>query len=230
MVFITGDTHRDFSRVMEFCDDYGTSSDDILIILGDAGINYYLDERDDRLKEELAQLPITLFCVHGNHEERASLIDGYDEKQWHEGLVFFEEEYPNILFAADGEIYDFEGNKAVVIGGAYSIDKYYRLKGHLQWFESEQPDEHTKEFVESRLKEAGWKVDFILSHTGPLKYVPVDEFLPMVDQRIVDQSTEEWLDSIEEKLEYGQWYFGHFHCDRAIDKAVILFEDIQELL
>jgi len=39
-----------------------------MIILGDAGINYYLYERDYELKEQLAQLPITLFCVHGNHE------------------------------------------------------------------------------------------------------------------------------------------------------------------
>ena len=50
MVYITGDTHRDFARVEEFCEEYGTTEDDILIILGDVGINYYLDDRDDEIK------------------------------------------------------------------------------------------------------------------------------------------------------------------------------------
>lgn len=85
-------------------------------------------------------LPITFFCVHGNHEERPENISTYEEKRWHEGMVYFEEEYPNILFAMDGEIYDFDGEKAIVIGGAYSVDKYKRLSNGQPWFDSEQPD------------------------------------------------------------------------------------------
>ena len=41
MVYITGDKHADFSGVFDFCYDKKTSLDDVLIILGDAGINYY---------------------------------------------------------------------------------------------------------------------------------------------------------------------------------------------
>ena len=230
-IFITGDTHGDFDRIEEFCELYETTQeDDVMIILGDAGINYYLDNRDVRLKEELSLLPITFFCIHGNHEERPCSISTYDEKEWHNGKVYFEVGYPNILFAEDGEIYDFDGNKAVVIGGAYSVDKYYRLSNQVPWFDSEQPDDRTMEYVESKLKKAGWKVDFVLSHTCPLKYVPTDEFLPTIDQRTVDQSTEIWLDSIEEQLDYDKWYFGHFHCDRQFGRAEILYEEIEELL
>ncbi|WP_353894451.1 metallophosphoesterase [Proteinivorax hydrogeniformans] len=137
MIYITGDTHGDFSRIEKFCDEYSTTQADTMIILGDAGINYNLNERDIELKEELAQLPITLFCVHGNHEERPYLIDSYEEKIWNEELAYFEEKYPNILFAADGEIYDFEGKKSIVIGGAYSVDKHYRLRGNMPWLESD---------------------------------------------------------------------------------------------
>ncbi len=230
MIYITGDTHGDFSRIKEFCDEYDTSEEDIMIILGDTGINYYLDESDKALKEEVSQLPITLFCIHGNHEERPYLINTYEEKIWNEGLVYFEEEYPNLLFAEDGEIFDFEGKKTIVIGGAYSVDKNYRLSGNMPWFESEQPDERTKDLVERKLEQQDWKVDFVLSHTGPLKYVPDDVFLPGIDQSSVDQSTEEWLDTIEENLEYDLWYFGHFHCDRMNDQTVTLFEDIVEFM
>lgn len=50
------------------------------------------------MKEELSQLPITFFCIHGNHEERPYNISTYEEKQWRGGLVFHEEEYLNLLF------------------------------------------------------------------------------------------------------------------------------------
>ena len=38
--YITGVTHGDFSRIAEFCDANGTDTDDVMIILGDAGIKY----------------------------------------------------------------------------------------------------------------------------------------------------------------------------------------------
>ena len=39
--YITGDTHRDFNRIFDFCEENGTSYGDIMIILlGDVGVNY----------------------------------------------------------------------------------------------------------------------------------------------------------------------------------------------
>lgn len=46
MIYITGDTHGDFSRINDFCFKNKTTTDDIMIILGDAGINYYGAKRD----------------------------------------------------------------------------------------------------------------------------------------------------------------------------------------
>ena len=59
--YITGDTHGDFSRIAEFCEANGMDKEDAMIILGDAGINYYLDARDRDLKNELRRLQIPLF-------------------------------------------------------------------------------------------------------------------------------------------------------------------------
>lgn len=231
MIYITGDTHGHFEHIQEFCELHQTTrEDDMMIILGDAGINYYLDASDDRLKEKLSQLPITLFCIHGNHEERPYNISTYEEKQWRGGLVFYEEDYPNLLFAEDGEIYNFDDKKAIVIGGAYSVDKFYRLRNGLPWFDSEQPDERTKSIVEAKLEKEDWKVDVVLTHTDPLKYLPTDEFLSSIDQDTVDQSTEIWLDELEENLDYEQWFFGHFHTDRLDGDIVILFNEIMELI
>jgi len=47
------------------------------------------------------------------------------EIPWRGGVVFAEDEYPNILFTKDGEIYDLDGLTAIVIGGAYSIRLFY---------------------------------------------------------------------------------------------------------
>jgi 3-oxoacid CoA-transferase subunit A len=229
MVVLTGDTHGEFERISEFCAEYDTSPEDILVILGDVGINYYLNDRDVQLKDELSQMPVTLLCIHGNHEERPCNIPGYEEKEWRGGIVLRQEEYPNILFAQDGEIYDFAGKKAIAIGGAYSVDKYVRLFGRAPWFDSEQPDEGIKAYVEAQLERAGWTVDYVFSHTVPLGFEPRETFIPNIDQSLVDKSTEKWLDTIEKRLYYERWYAGHFHVDWSLDRIRILFEDFLEL-
>ena len=90
----------------------------MLIILGDAGINYCLDERDKELKQQLNSLGLKLFCIRGNHEERPENIETYEEKEMFGGKVFIEREFPNLIFAKDGEIYNIDGNKVLVLGGA----------------------------------------------------------------------------------------------------------------
>lgn len=228
MIYITGDTHGRFERVEKFCNTIGTSKEDILIILGDAGINFSGGERDRLKKEYLESFPITIFAIHGNHERRPQTIDTYKEKQWRGGTVYYEEIYPTILFAKDGEIYDLDGKKTVVIGGAYSVDKEIRLLRGWSWFEDEQPSKEVKECVEKQLDKENWSVDVVLSHTVPLKYEPVEVFMYGVDQNRVDKSTEEWLDYIEEELSYKKWYAGHYHTEKKIDKLEIMFENFDE--
>lgn len=229
MIYITGDKHGDYSDVFEFCYKFKTTRDDVLIILGDAGINYYLDDRDYILKNSLLQLPITLFCVHGNHEERPENINSYKMNKFNGGIVYYEEDYPNILFAKDGEIYNFNGNDTLVVGGAYSVDKDYRLIMGYNWYSSEQPNDEIKNRVINTLKECNNKVDIILSHTCPYKYMPVEVFISDIDQSKVDKSTEEFLDKIESTTSYKKWYCGHYHIDKVIDKLRFMMNDINEL-
>jgi len=227
MIYITGDTHGDFYRVEKFCRRLNTVKEDILIILGDAGINYYGDRLDIRRKKELSQLPITLFCIHGNHERRPFTIDSYKEKPWHGGIVYMEDAFPNLIFAKDGEIYDLGGLQTIVIGGAYSVDKPYRIARNCGWWPDEQPSDEIKADVENALEQAGWKIDVVLSHTVPLKYQPMEAFLRGLDQSAVDKSTEEWLGQIEEKLDYDKWYAGHYHVSKRVDKVRIMFKDFR---
>lgn len=229
MIYITGDKHGDFREIFDFCYENKTTLEDIMIILGDAGINYYANEMDYMLKNSLLQYPITFFCIHGNHEERPENIKTYKTKTFHDGTVYYEEDYPNILFAKDGEVYKFNNYKVLVIGGAYSVDKYFRLEHGYNWYASEQPHEETKKFVISELKRMNNEVDIILSHTCPYKYLPREMFLEGIDQSLVDNSTEYFLDEIEQTTNYKVWYCGHYHTDKTVDKIVFMFHKIEKL-
>ena len=48
-----------------------------------------------------------------------------------------------------------------------------------------------------------------------------------VDQSRVDKSTEEWLDTIEQRLDYKRWYCGHYHTEKTIDRMTFMFESIR---
>ena len=41
MIYLTGDTHGRFERIEHFCERMQTSKKDILLILGDAGLNFH---------------------------------------------------------------------------------------------------------------------------------------------------------------------------------------------
>ncbi len=228
MFYITGDTHGDFPRIEHFCERVQPSVFDTMIILGDAGFNYYGNWRDQAAKERMASMPLTVFSIHGNHEMRPATIPSYHIVEWHGGKVYVEDEFPNLLFAIDGEIYDLNGIQMIVIGGAYSIDKQYRLASGYNWWPDEQPSAEIKARVEQVLEDHKWQIDVVLSHTVPLKYEPVEVFMAGIDQRMVDKSTEKWLDMIEEKLCYKHWYAGHYHTEKVIDRLTLLFESIEE--
>ena len=227
MVFLTGDTHGQFQRLQSFYEINPTlTEEDILVILGDASFNYLGDERDNFGKKAVSRLPFQVLCIHGNHEIRPENIEGYALHTWNEGIVYRQPQYPNIFFAKDGEVYNLNGRKTIAIGGAYSVDKHYRLLRGYRWFADEQPSPATKKHVEACCAAENWQVDAVLSHTCPISYLPVEMFLGGIDQSTVDNSTEEWLDQLEKKLSYTKWFCGHYHTDKQIDKIQFLFESI----
>lgn len=244
--FITGDKHRNFDGVKEFCRDMNTRKKDVLIILGDAGFNYFDDERDDKLKKKISKLNITLFCLHGNKENRPQNVGTYGIRSFCGGKVYCEPKYPNIYFAIDGEIYTFEGKKYMVVGGAHSVDKLRSLEQNDPFWEDEMPDDSIKEKVEKRLDGENYKIYGMMTHTCPEHYLPSEMFVS-TRQNItikrkprkvkykkffkldIDRSTEEWLGRIEKQLDYEVWYCGHYHIDKQIDKIHMMYRKIKPL-
>lgn len=244
--FITGDKHRNFQYVKDFCRDMNTRKKDVLIILGDAGFNYYEDERDDKLKSEISNLNITLFCIHGNKENRPQNVGTYGIRSFCGGKVYYEPKYPNIYFAIDGEIYNFEGKKYMVVGGAHSVDKMRCLEEHKPFWEDEMPDDTIKVKVEEKLSAEGNKIYGMMTHTCPIEYLPTEMFMstrqnaeikrkpkksksPKIFKPDIDRSTEEWLSKLEKQLDYKVWYCGHYHIDKEIDKINMMYSEIRPL-
>lgn len=225
MVYFTGDIHGSPFKLQVFCRYMELTEKDTIVILGDVGANYYGGKRDKQFKEQIAKLAPTIFCIHGNHEQRPANIPSYKAKEWNDGPVWYKEEYPNLLFARDGNIYVIDGVRYLVIGGAFSVDKNYRLSRGYGWWADEQPSEEIKARVGRRVANSG--LDVILSHTCPFKYEPREAFLPGIDQSEVDSSTEEWLDTIEESVDYKAWFCGHWHIDKRIDKMHFLYDEFE---
>lgn len=240
-IYMTGDIHGDPSRFLElkyFCEEH--ENVEWIICLGDVGLNYYGKNslKEKYIKDRAAEIPARLFCIYGNHERRPSADDGYEMIQLNSGSIrgyaWWNPQYPNQYFAVDGTAYTIYTSErtltACVCGGAYSVDKFYRLRRGWNWWPDEQPDSIIKRNVEDVVKYM--RPDIILTHTCPTRFIPTELFLGGIDQSTVDTSTEEFLDNVYNMFPADKkpmWYFGHFHGNKYTDNYVMLYEDIIEL-
>ena len=134
--------------------------------------------------------------------------------------LWIEEDFPNIKYLKDGYEYNFGGYHCLILGGAYSIDKWWRLQqaaargeSFSGWFENEQLNEEEREAILEEVWNCDY--DFVFSHTAPISWEPTDLFLSFVDQSTVDKTTEYFLENVKEILgSWGIWCFGHYHADR----------------
>lgn len=249
---VSGDTHLDFSRFYPLFDnEYGIQfeyppEETAIIILGDSGLNFMLNEQDRIMKNKLSDTGYTWYLVRGNHEERpqnlGNVIQDFDNET--QGLIWIEKDFPKIKYFQDGGTYNLGSWHTLVIGGAYSVDKWYRLgrcgiqktseenRDYIQkvahWFYDEQLTNQEKENILNNVRGADF--DLVLTHTCPEQWMPIDLFLPGIDQSTVDNSMEYFLSEVEANISYHLWLAGHYHTDRRLNSnAKILYEGIYDL-
>lgn len=232
-IFLTGDKHGDFFDLVKDSDRYGFSDKDLLIILGDVGVNYFgtafFSRNDNHAKTQLSQIPCTILCVHGNHELRPTseeIAGKYRRVDWMGGSAYIEDAFPSLIFAEDGARYHINDRDFLVIGGAYSVDKWYRLLRHMRWFPDEQLTEEERGTIRQDVIDHGNREDIILAHTCPMDHRPLECFLSGIDESSVDTTTEQFLQEITETAEYNQFFCGHWHTDKQEGKIRFLFHDI----
>lgn len=232
-IYLMGDIHGAFQPIRNFhlrhnCNKEYNEANKTIILLGDSGLNYFFNSRDEKTKAKLGKYPFTYFVIRGNHEERPSICAEKNPDKWHREpfwgwFVWVENDYPYIKYAEDFVAFYFipykeNGDtetpsflKTLVVPGAYSVDKYFRLQVGYSWFPQEQLSESERLAGLSLIEQQGWKCDLVLSHTCPVIYEPTDLFLSMVDQSMVDKTMERYLGQIEYQLDYKAWLWGHYH-------------------
>jgi 3-oxoacid CoA-transferase subunit A len=243
--FVTGDKHGNFLSILQT--DIVRNPNNAIIILGDAGFNFRLNQIDDRLKKEVSQNSSCVwYCVRGNHCARPQDTScGYEliYDQNVRGEVYVQKEYPNIRFFKDWGEYYIGRYRVAIIGGAYSVDKWWRLARvgvqsktdwnynnpkKTGWFPDEQLTEKEMKAAEKEL--ANNYYDFVFTHTCPIEWQPTDLFLGSVDQSTVDNTMELWLSEVKDVIGWGVWLFGHYHGDRLERPHVeMYYNDIESL-
>lgn len=223
--YFIGDIHGDWRPVRNLNmrikerDGEGLTDEDTVVLLGDAGLNFFLNHQDDEFKKKLSEFNCTFFVIRGNHDARPSKFVN-ESNQWgvifaYGGPMIIEWKYPNILYAADAPaVYMLDNLKTFVIPGAYSVDKYYRLQNGWTWFDDEQLDENEMMIGHAIAREYE-DFDLILSHTCPIHFEPTDLFIEGLDQSMVDKRMERYLQKLENKIGYDVWLWGHYHKFRV---------------
>ncbi|NLK66678.1 MAG: metallophosphoesterase [Campylobacteraceae bacterium] len=228
MLFLCGDTHGTFEidKILndEFLNSYPFTRDDVLVVLGDFGV-FWFDEPDENelyLLDIFEKLPFTLCFIDGNHEN-FNRLDKFETINKFGGKVGKAGE--NCYWLKRGEIYEICGKKLFTFGGAFSIDRVYRVL-NKSWWLREIPSQAEMDYALENLKNSP-DIDIVLTHTAPDFIVKSMGFFGVVDETTL------FLEKVFYKIEPKEWYFGHFHLDKKLSyqncKFRVLYNEIIRL-
>ena len=248
MVYITGDTHANFSRFEEdkFPIQKEMTQNDYVIICGDFGGVWTFEEESSREKywlDWLNERNFTTLFVDGNHENYTRLYNDYPVEEWHGGKVH--KVRPSVYHLMRGEIFEMDGNTFFTFGGASSHDvqdgilnldeeekiyeyrkrgAYFRIRD-FSWWDLELPTNEEMTNGLKNLEQVNYKVDYIITHCCSTSIQAM-----LGRGRYKKNILTDYLQKISEKCEFKKWYFGHYHGNRQVNSQyVLLYEDIVPL-
>ena len=205
MIYLISDIHGDIEHrgLTNFLE--VAKEGDILIILGDTELSFRDTPENRAFTEKFLSIGATIALVDGNHDNHPYLRSFPEDWAW--GAPVFRLS-PNIVCLRRGNIYEIEGKKFFIMGGCKSSDKW-REWGLLYPFE--EPSEEELAHAYESLRNAGNKVDYILTH----KY---NKFRPETFDDSPVHKLMKLEKYIDDEVEYKHWYYGHGHRDLEIDE------------
>ena len=227
-VYITGDTHGDIHEFYARMVPYKLKEDDVLIITGDFGFDWDNSAIISWLK---LYHPYTVLFCDGNHENFDVLNKLKVENRFGGPVGVFSQ---NTYRLMSGHMYDIQGYKIFVFGGAASIDKDWRVDpeniawlGKL-WWKEEIPSRETYNLAKQTLQENNWTFDLFLTHTCP----------PDIKEIVLNGQALDFHDPVEHMIRrlenaikknhgrYDSHWFGHFHVDADVDNRHCLYKRV----
>ena len=143
------------------------------------------------------------------------------------GRVQVYPEWPSIVHLMRGEAYRLGDLRVFAMGGASSHDREWRVEG-WSWFPEELPSLEELERAEKNLDAAGWDVDLVISHCCSSRMLPAALGAAGAGGgREGRDRLNEWFDTLEDRLDFQAWYFGHYHADAQLDERHrLIYRDI----
>lgn len=219
MMYFTGDLHGEVGRFYTLKREYtNLGTEDYLIICGDFGFLFKDDRNEHMWLDDLSEQPYTICFVDGNHEN-FNALNSFTVEKWNGGNVH--KIRKNIIHLMRGQVFEIAGKKVFTMGGAYSIDRYMR-KLNVSYWKDEIPSNEEYAEATRNLKVHENKVDYIVTHTAPREVIRRMGHHP--DPH--DMELTGFLEWIMYEVQYDEWFFGHWHEDRNIEKFHALWFDI----
>lgn len=243
-IFVTGDTHGDFSRFSEYCFPVQKelTKEDIVIILGDFGgiWDKKSNEEEQLTLERLNNKNFTTVFIDGNHENYDRLDAEFPIINFCGGKVH--QIMPTVYHLIRGEIYNFAGFHFFAFGGAASHDiqdgildikdyqdNYskmiadYRLKtilgwklriNHISWWKQEMPSRKEMDSGINNLNKFK-EIDYVLSHSLPSHILP-SIGMQAESNSITNYFQNEVVPILKRKENPVKWYSGHYHLENEV--------------
>ena len=222
MLYITGDTHGNFERILKWTETTNLNKDkDFLFILGDFG--YIWDNKRTSFEKDnldfISCLPFTTLFIDGNHENHERLnsmrVVNFSGGKAHKV-------YDSIYHLMRGQVYEIAGKRIFTFGGASSIDKHLRTEG-ISWWKEEEFNYHEANTAYENLNKIGWEVDYVLTHSAPFS------IRDKLFESNKPSSTERMLEAMLRNIKFKRWYFGHYHIDKKMDNFTAMYENIERM-
>lgn len=230
-VLLAGDIHayEDISKLntTKWKEQKSLTKNDFLISLGDFGLPWSCSMQEDCTEHKvwtdvvmtkndrywldwLVNKNFTTLVVLGNHEGVYSILK-YIPKTYYEPIKGYVKELKlekgSVYFLLRDSEYWINGKRFLVIGGADSIDKIYRTPKST-WWEEELLTIGEEDNILGIIEKNN-KFDYVLSHTCPSWLVTEFLYNPM---KVYDPVSQ-FLNHVENSIEFTEWHFGHFHRD-----------------
>ena len=259
MIYVTGDCHSNFRRFTKRRRaelSFELTEDDYVIVCGDFGLCWANDAEFKYNCDWLGSLPFKILFVDGNHENHAMLAS-YPVEMWNGGKVHHIVR-DKIIHLMRGQVFNIEGSTFFTFGGASSHDvqggildrddplyqekrrqaiRYdlpYRVI-NFSWWKEELPCEDELQEGLDILSQMGYQVDYVISHCGSNRLQDIlSEYYKSATSCKRIYTTDiltEYFDKLEDKLQYKQWFCGHYHEDMRLDeKHTIIYNQILPII
>lgn len=223
-IILVGDIHGEFSRLnyeIKRCKHQNA----YLIQVGDTAFGFKHPNEEKfllkPLQETLQNNNLHLYMIRGNHCDPSY----FKEKNNPYG-------YENITLLSDYSELDLLGKSILLVGGAISVDRCFRVEGKSYWGD--------EEFVLKLEHEFPYKdrqYDLVITHTRPgicgafkgfdnIKYFCDHD--PDLKNDLIEES--QLVDHLYERTKPKHWIYGHFHKSNLITHGGTIFRclDIHE--